>query len=342
MKKLGCILLAVVCALSCFAGCQTTPPVEEEPITYNSVCANITSGGGQFAFRDDFIYFSDVFNIYEYDLTTGKTVVLHTSWNRPLSMYVTEDRVYYASDGLHYVTRDGKETDTVFFCNESYMYLYADGNTVYYRTTVRHPETKMPLDYLVKRDLETGEETPLVGSLWYDSYSVDSKYIYALINEKTLPDADPDQNRVVRSEKGNIHFEEIPMDIHPTCIYPSANGLYMNKGAKLYRWKDGVLTDMNMPTGEFHIWGDYQITNLRNGVSGSSLELCMYHLETGEKTVISDSSYLYAVLNDRYVCYWKVVSDVHHQWYYYDLQTGETKLMYEIEDSKSMYNYTVS
>ena len=89
MRKLECILLAVICVLSCFSGCQTTPPVEEEPITYNSVCANITSGGGQFAFRDDFIYFSDVFNIYEYDLTTGKTVVLHTSWNSPLSMYVT-------------------------------------------------------------------------------------------------------------------------------------------------------------------------------------------------------------------------------------------------------------
>ena len=345
MKRALCITLAFLLCLCGLCGCG-----REEVVATNTStnCANIITGWGKFAYQDDYIYFSDTYNIREYDIRTGKTVELASSYaQEPDYMCVEGDRLYYVALGLHYITRDGKESGTVFTDTDrdrSARYLYMEGNTVYYSRYQIDEEKQRWNEYLYKRDLKTGEETMLVEGLLGYNYYVDSEGIYAIADNEMSRYTENQNGKLYYSPKGRIQFKEIQLPIKPIQVFPVGDALYIGNNAMLHRYENGKLTEMNLPAWRFQICGKYLITkdfySKSQTASTSCKELSVYDLETGEKTVINDSVLLHAVLGDRYVCYWRA-DYTHQQWYYYDLQTGQTTLMYEIMDSEKQYSYTI-
>ena len=221
MKRVLCMTLALVLCLCSLSGCK-----QEEVTTTNTStnCANNVTGGGQFAFQDDYIYFADTLTIYEYDIHSGKIVELASSYaDVPMNMYVEGDRLYYFAGGLQYVTRDGKERGTVFADTDrdrSARYLYAEGDTVYYNKMQIDEEKQRWNEYLYKRDLETGEETMLVAGLLDYNYYVVDKGIYAIVDNEMSRYTENRNGKLYYSPKGKIEFEEIQLPIKPIQIYP--------------------------------------------------------------------------------------------------------------------------
>jgi hypothetical protein len=56
--------------------------------------------------------------------------------------------------------------------------------------------------------------------------------------------------------------------------------------------------------------------------------LSIFDIRTGESTLVCDSVVDFDVLEDRYICYWWADWQ-HHKWFVYDMQTGQTQLMFE-------------
>jgi len=336
------VVFALFCALFLHA-CQQ-PEQAREPSTCMS---NILMGGDQFAYRDGFVYFADLRSLYEFDIETGVTVSLSAASSSDIfpyrSLFVTDDRVYYACNGLHYVTRDGKEQGTVFESPENpHMFLYSDENDLYYRKTLRDEEG-IPYESLFHRNLETGTETELMPHMYYNCYYVDDEYIYVTTEEQH---DQFDNHKLMRSRRDNIQFEEIPISCSPFYAISGEDGLYLTAFQKnLMHYQDGVEKELPFLTSTFQVVGNcilYKGKADSQTCSKSCAPLMCYDLQTGQTTTIYHSVYRFAVLNaGRYLCYWRADYS-HQQWYLYDMTTGETTLMYEIPDSSQTLGYVIS
>ena len=209
------------------------------------------------------------------------------------------------------------------------------------------------VDALFRWDIETGVEEVLFGDWDVYSYAVGPDRIYVITEDELTGD-----RALYISDKEKVDFQKIPLPetIVPVNAYPVAGGAYFNvkwKNSKnaigrpnLYWYENGKVEELPILTGgpRYHLIGNkmvYQDTTTRSKTrSQSAMSLCIRDLETGETTVVDDITFYYAVLEERYVCYWRP-DEVHQQWYYYDLQTGQTTLMYEIEDSMALYSYSI-
>ena len=352
MKRALCMILALFCLCS-LCGCEQEETVEWRN---NTPSMNCFTAYGCFAYRDDFIYFADTLNLYEYDMVSGKTVILYGTdlldLDNPEELYVTEDRIYCNMGGFCYITRDGKEIGEVFpgTGEEGFGgYSYIDGTDVFY---VRRSDSSKVVS-LFRRDFEIGEEELLFEGCGVYTYAVGPDKIYVVDKNKQTGDL-----ALYVSDKEKVDFQRVtlPETINPVMVYPTADGAYFNvviknatdfsKSPNLYWYQEGKVEELPFPSGgpNYHVLGNKMIyQDMRSSSktrSQSARALCIRDVGTGEKTVIDDSVFCYAVLEERYVCYWRP-DDVHQKWFYYDLQTGQTTLMYEIEDSMALYNYSI-
>lgn len=344
MKRFWCTLLALVCAISCFVGCEQQEP-EEKPVKFN-VSNNYTSPG-RFAYRNGFIYFADARCLYEYDTVSGKTAILCEAevTKRFYALFATNERVWYTDgEGMHYVTTDGKESGTCFAeSGELGPQFSTNGVDAYFlrRVMEENGSSKVSLFHM---DFETGATKLLSGDHDVYAYSLDENNIYIVEQVEIYKDYE-----VLISNRKNIDFQKIDLSFEPIMTYPTEEGLYISSligDGVTFLYRDGVATELPVSSGPyFHVVGKHLIYQDLRSTSQTRSKGCnaleLYDLETGEKRVLNDSVWQFAVLDDRYVCYWWA-DDVHQKWYYYDLQTGETKLMYEIEDSMTQYGYGIN
>ena len=337
MKRLLCMTLAILLCLCSLCGCEQEKPEEKRN---SASTANSYTGGGLFAYRDGFIYFADLLNLYEYDMVSGKTVTLAgtsiSSLSSPSGLHVTEDRVYFKmNSALNYITRDGKERGQISSAWGSTM--CTDGIDMFFKKSGN----------LIRRNLETGVEEVLWGK---ENGKI---YTYALSNDKIYLTIENVQHRdysLWMSDRENIDFQEVslPESVEPYKVCAVADCVYfsiLENGGNLYRYQDGKVEELPFPTGPYYqVVGNKLISRDKGTTSKTrskmGKELSIRDLNTGEKTVIDDSASYFVVFEERYVCYWRP-DEVHQQWYYYDLQTGQTTLMYEILDSEKQFGYSI-
>lgn len=344
MKRLWCFLLASLCTLFCLVGCERQAQ-EEKDIKFN--VGNNNTAVGRLAHRDGFIYFADSACLYEYDTASGKTAILDQTGLLKgfYALFVTEDRVWFTHDeGLHYVTRDGKQCGTCFTeSGELGTQFCADGKDAYFlRSTA--DENKKWKTSLFHMDWETGVTKLLSGDHDVYSYSLDDNNIYIVEQIEQYKDYE-----VLISDRKNVAFQKIDLSFEPIMTYPTDEGLYISSligDGVTFLYRDGAVTELPVSSGPYYhvvgknlIYQDFRTTSQTN--SKGCHALVLYNMETGEKRVLNDSVWEFGVLEDRYICYWWA-DDAHQKWYCYDLQTGQTKLMYEIKDSMTQYGYGVS
>jgi hypothetical protein len=104
---------------------------------------------------------------------------------------------------------------------------------------------------------------------------------------------------------------------------------------KFLSYEDNSITDINITglVNGMHLVGDYTIVSRHTGryVTTRSTRckaLSIFDTRTGESTMVCDSVVDFDVLEGRYICYWWA-DWRHHKWFVYDMQTGQTQLMFE-------------
>ena len=339
-KKLTALILAAILLLS-LCGCE-----QEDIQQQSSNFANTVMAGDVFAYRDGFIYFPDAGYMYEYDTQTGKTARLHS-----LASYfahdlaVTDEYISYdlmASEDVYYITRDGKNSGTLFQRNGdgNMRSLFQEGNTWYFIDHYQTKDKTGTVYQLRSRDAETGEETLLYEAEIINTYFVDEEYIYAVWIDITGYTAEGEAITdcgLVRSPKNEIAFEPVETSLYPIMVFVDGEDLYIcnRDDAQIWHCANGVETPLSVVSPYYQVFDGHLVYqdsapgvpkyDVVNGPFGDPLKV--YNLETGEEKVLAESVFYFAILGERYVAYGVNLDGTNFRWYVYDWQTGETKEM---------------
>lgn len=299
MKKMLVTILCCISILAC-SGCQTEQVVTDNGI--GTTCGNITMGSGDFAYGNDFIYIAAYTEIYEYDIQSGKTVVLSVNDGSIAgSVYLSQDEIFYCEDfggiGLYCMSKDGKKTNTVFTVEadteadtttaDSITKLFPDGEGVYYMNGVEGT--------LFYRDLNTKIETPLISGV--NTYFADETMLYVIAKEN-------DQWQLLQSSKGTIAFSNILLSFEPIAVFAAGEDIYAaQKGTyQITRYANGEETLLPVCSTFFQVVGDQLLYSDSEEYEGGCFPLKSYDLHTGEIQLLCNNVYDFCLLEDRYVC----------------------------------------
>lgn len=312
MKKRVCMIILLLLVLVMNTSCATLKFSIEKGCS-GTTCVNVTMGNGRFAYQDEFIYFSDMDTIYEYDIQSGKVVQLsYEGTSNPRSLLVATDYIGYADSGLKAITRDGKGNKTIFDRGGNCIQFFTDGEIAYYMDYIE--------ENLYQRDMQTGEETVLCEGIL--SYHVDDNYIYAVTKKD-------DQRRLSRSEKETIEFKEIKLSFEPIAVYSCDRGVFMaQKGDyQIIRYENGVETKLPIYGTFYQTIDNCVIYSDSTEYMNGCFPLKSYNLDTGGETLLCKNVFDFCILENRYICC-ECVTDMGTVFQYYDWQTGETVQMY--------------
>jgi len=339
LQQFAVFCLAAALLLS-LCGCA-----QEETDTFTANFANTVMKGDAFAYRDGFIYFSEMGNMYEYDTETGVTAKLGSMSDYVgRCLTVAEDKVMYYTRGMsdtsvHYITRDGKNSG-VLFRRDDITSAFLEGD-VWYILALSLQEDVDGFTYqLLSRDAETGEETLLLEADWINSYFVDEEYIYVVEIDTVGYDNEGKAIKeywLLRSPKDQIAFEKVDTTIKPIKVFANGDDLYICQWGdwQIWHYADGVANALPMTSFNYQVFDGHLLYqdsapgvpkyDVVNGPFGDPLKA--YNLETGEEKVLAESVFYFAILGERYVAYGVNLDGANFRWYVYDWQTGETKEM---------------
>ncbi len=309
-KKL--VLVVALSAMCCMAGCNSNDRRANDGNVESTTCGNITMGDGQFAYSDDFIYFAGINTFYEYDMIS-KNVITFSAKDVffPDCIFVDEDYLYFAGDGLKKITRDGKKMKTVYDNTHGSYQLYVDDTKAYFMDSLEGT--------LYCRDLESELEEGLISGVL--SYHIDNGYIYVVTCEN-------DFSQLYKSDLEEILFEPIELEFEPIRVFATDDALYLAKKrtAELVQYKDGTETPLPIRSMYYQIVGN-QLLYLDESTFGNScFDLNAYNLDTGEITNICEDVYSFCVFLDKYIAIHRYDAN-----FLYDMEAGTLELMYEIE-----------
>ena len=300
---------------------QADDITDVENISYTNNSANSTiSNFGNVAMCGNYIYIANDKALIEYDINTNVAIELDVVPTAVMGLAASEDYLYFKSQPFRGVQRIAKEGDTienVFYSNNCSDRMYIDGNNVFYVSSMIENKAKRLYHY----DVSQGKETQLLDLV--NSYFVDENYIYAI-----CPECEGSDNTVLmRANRQTMEFEQIQLSFSPNTVFASDDELYImgalsnDIDAKIIKVSNGAETTLPISSNSYQVYGNKLVYQTR---FGNSLEV--YDLMTGKITTIykGNAKGLY-VLKGRYVCY----STYGQMWYkLYDLETGETKLIY--------------
>lgn len=286
MKKLYKVLGVLTALLVLFAlsGCQK----EDNGLLDNksTTCGNIVMGQGTFAYENGFIYFADGNDIYEYDMETGKTIVINAkSIGMYSSLYSQGQYIYFANSGLSRITKDGKKIDKVFERNGSCYMLYIDGTDAYYIDGIGGS--------MYHRDLESDKETEIL--LEVEAYYVDDKNVYAIAKTDGV-------NHLFISGRDQIDFKEVELSFVPIKVFAANGCLYMAEQGKWQIIKHSSEGEERLPIYSYYyqVIGD-KIIYQEDQESGFDL-LMIYDMAAGERETICENVSNFNVFDDKFVC----------------------------------------
>jgi len=331
-KKLTALILAALLLLS-LCGCE-----QEDVQQQSSNFANTVMTGDVFAYRDGFIYFADAGYMYEYDTESGKTARLkELKCHFAYHITPTDENICYIEmngQDLQYITRDGKNSGTLFQRNGLMHNLFLDGNTWYFESSRYNEDRTESIEQLWSRDAETGEETLLYEAEIINPYFVTDEYIYVVWVDITGYSDKGEallDGGVVRSAKDKIAFEPVETACIPGNLFVDGEDLYILQAGtwQIWHWANGVETALPVVSPYYQVFDGHLIYNAgKPGAMGECGDpLVIHNLETGEEKLLAGSAFYFAILGERYIAYAVTPDGSVFRWYVYDWQTGETKEM---------------
>ena len=277
----------------------------------NKNSANVTMELGQIAKQGKYIYFLNSGKVIEYDIDTGVAIELNSSNTVMFSMAASDNYIYFAPMGGGGVNRIAKDSNTVeiVFKSDCNRDVYIEGNNAFYYKYGKA---------LYHRDIISDTETLLVEG-HVKTFFIDENNIYVILQHN---ESGTDSFTLMKSPRDNIEFTKVPLSFSPIAVFAHGDDLYLSKMGQweVVKVSDGVETELPIKSLSYQVVGNKLIYSDTFG------KLKIYDLTTAETATIYEgkSTGLY-VLDARYVCYTAFGVD----WYkLYDLETGETKLIY--------------
>ena len=314
MKRIYSIAVLLLFLLS-LCGCRQKGPVYSGEKT-GTTCANITMGGGIFAYGNGFVYYCDAYkNIYEYDIESKKTVRLELENPSPMlscNLFQSQDYIFYGVGAIEYISKDGKEKGVLYTpeCGGC-LQAFADGQDLFYIDCLD--------GNLYHGNLTTGEETTLARVI--NGYYVDDDSIYAVAME------DGDAMQLFVSSRDEFRFTPVALSFQPIAVIADGDTLYLSKAGswQIIKYQDGKETEFPIQSWKYQILGDAIYYLDKNGFSNSCSPLKKYDMNTGEITLVCDTVFKFCILEGRYVCceVWGDESGC----YIIDLETGTKEKM---------------
>lgn len=292
-------------------GPQADDITDVENIESNKNSANVTMELGQIAKQGKYIYFLNSGKVIEYDIDTGVAIELNSSNTVMFSMAASDNYIYFAPMGGGGVNRIAKDSNTVeiVFKSDCNRDVYIEGNNAFYYKYGKA---------LYHRDIISDTETLLVEG-HVKTFFIDENNIYVILQHN---ESGTDSFTLMKSPRDNIEFTKVPLSFSPIAVFAHGDDLYLSKMGQweVVKVSDGVETELPIKSLSYQVVGNKLIYSDTFG------KLKIYDLTTAETATIYEgkSTGLY-VLDARYVCYTAFGVD----WYkLYDLETGETKLIY--------------
>ena len=292
-------------------GPQADDIPDVENIESNKNSANVTMELGQIAKQGKYIYFLNSGKVIEYDIDTGVAIELNSSNTVMFSMAASDNYIYFAPMGGGGVNRIAKDSNTVeiVFKSDCNRDVYIEGNNAFYYKYGKA---------LYHRDIISDTETLLVEG-HVKTFFIDENNIYVILQHN---ESGTDSFTLMKSPRDNIEFTKVPLSFSPIAVFAHGDDLYLSKMGQweVVKVSDGVETELPIKSLSYQVVGNKLIYSDTFG------KLKIYDLTTAETATIYEgkSTGLY-VLDARYVCYTAFGVD----WYkLYDLETGETKLIY--------------
>lgn len=308
-------LIFTMLVLFNFSGCKADYTGNYD--NSSTTCGNIVMGNGKFAVDNGFIYFTDRQNIYEYDIETKKTVFFSSKDDVDVrSIFVQDKYIYFASDGLNRITRDGKKQKKVFGWDSGSLQLYIEGYDAYYLNSIEGS--------LFLRDLENEVEKELFQEVL--AYFVDSENVYVVAKVDG-------QNFLYTALKSNLDFSKTELSFKPIAVFSDDESLYLAEQSTYQVIKVSSAGEERLPIYSCY----YQVldgniiyldsTTFKN----SCFDLKIYDVDTKKSKTVCEGVFDFNVLDNKYVGI-QCGTGNNSKFLLYDIASGETELMYINEE----------
>lgn len=277
-----------------------------------SNCANITMGDGEFAYYNGMIYFTDYFNIFEYDTESNKLVGYNSKHSRIKSLFASEDNVYFSDSGLHYITKDGKTVNEVFEREGICAKLFVEEDTVYLLDGIGGD--------LISHNIKDGSETVI--SKFVSTYYVDDENIY-LINET------PKGTKLTRYERETAITVDVELSFSPVSVISHEDDVYLSTSEtyQIIRITNNIETALPINAYYFQIVDNKLFFLDENTFENSCYTLKMYDMTTNETVILFENVFNFCVLESRFVC--AHIGTTNERYTFYDLENRNSTVMYD-------------
>ncbi len=301
------VCLIVYCIVF-LGGCTVVYDGNPEP--HSTSCGNITMGNGKFSYDNGFVYYTDLSDIYEYEIASNKAVTVFSTADIIKDIYVQDQYIYFNSNGLKRVTKDGKKQQRIFERNDGCLQLFVEDANAWYLDSVEGT--------LYRRDLKTKKEEAVLSHVM--SYYVDDEHIYAIAKEEDVP-------ALFISDKNNIQFNKVTLSFLPINVLADDGIVYMaeRESYQVVQWDSGKESRLPIASCYYQIMGNRIIYLDSSAYDNSNSSLMQYDMTTGEKKRISEDVSDFNLLEDRYICIQCRAED--QQFWIYDAETGKMENM---------------
>ena len=306
-KPIGIIL----CLFLIFSICGCNGKYIGELDNNSTSCGNIVMGNGKFAYDNDFSYFTDLQNIFEYDIKNKKTIFFNSKSQIVRSMFVKNEYIYFACDGLNRISKDGKKKENIFTCDKGCLQLYIDGNDAYYLDSIGGS--------LFYKNLSSLDEILVFDNVM--SYYVDENNIYVIAK-------DEDKNALFVSEKVNIDFKKEKISFEPIAIFVVKDEWFISKRGshQIIQYTNGQTKELPITSSYYQVFDD-NIIYLDSGTyKNGCFSLMMYNINSNKKTLISENVFDFNILSDNYICM-QCYTGENAEYKVYEFKTDVTDIM---------------
>jgi len=303
---LGIVLLSFL-----LFGCSKKNEVISVP--YGTTCANIQMGNGRFAYGKDYLYYAGIGQIIEYDMRTGKVILLPAAdGGIPSGLYLNGEYVCYTDGAAKAVRLDGKKEIDQFTRQGNCIRLYVEGQEAWYMDYVE--------ENLYYRNLLSGEERKIATGVL--SYFVSEDLLYVVIKQN-------DVRRLYCADRQGTQLEAVDLAFEPISVLVAGKTLYLAEKGSYQIHKLEQQVDMVIPVcGTYYqVLGDWLIYSDSTGFSEGYFPLKAFNTVTEESRLITDWVFDFCVLEERYVCYDSREGAVA----YYDWEKGNTVTVFPNE-----------
>lgn len=313
MRKFFKIFNLCLSLLLLFSLCGCNANKIENLSNTSTSCGNIVMGNGKFAYDNGFIYFTDLENIYEYDISTGKTIFFSAKSDDVRSLFVKDKNVFFSCNGLNSITRDGKKKKVIFERQDGCLQLYVNDDVAYYLDSIEGS--------LYRRKLDSKEETLFNNVL---SYYVDEKNIYVVSNNG-------ENTALYISPKTKIEFSKITLSFEPIAVFAHSNKIYLSAKStyQIVELYNNTETVIPITTTYYQIVNNQIIYLDSKTYENSCFDLMCYDISTNTTAIICENVFDFNVF-DELICM-QCSTGENAEYKVYNTNTKTTSTMNDLE-----------